>query len=98
MIDRFKGYGERKIFFTEKISFFLTTGSHKYQHMHGKSENSEIISEFHNDNIIEKSFGLPAQRHHVGLTLFRLGFFGACHKWGVAKMPPSLKSITHILR
>ena len=37
------------------------------------------------------------------LILFRMGFFGAAHGWvggwvGGAKSPPSLKSVTHILR
>ena len=32
------------------------------------------------------------------LTLFRMGFFGAAHRWGEGgKKTPSLKSVTHIL-
>ena len=34
---------------------------------------------------------------HMQLTLFRMGFFGAAHGWGV-KRPPSLKSVAHILQ
>ena len=36
--------------------------------------------------------------HNTILTLFRMGFFGAAHGWGVAKRPPSLKSVTHIIQ
>ena len=33
------------------------------------------------------------------LTLFRMGFFGAAHGWGVEqKGPHSLKSVTYILQ
>ena len=33
------------------------------------------------------------------LTLFRMGIFGAAHRWvGGPKRPPSLKSVTHILQ
>ena len=35
---------------------------------------------------------------HPGLTLFRMGFFGAVYGWGGAKKAPSLKSVTHILQ
>ena len=56
MIDRLKGFGKRKIHLTVKISFFLIIGSLKYQQMHLKSDNSEIISEFRTDKIIEKCF------------------------------------------
>ena len=32
------------------------------------------------------------------LTLFKMGFFGAAHRWGGQIGPPSLKSVTHILQ
>ena len=34
------------------------------------------------------------------LTLFRMGLFGATHRWGGVKKahPPSIKSATHILQ
>ena len=31
----------------------------------------------------------------VRLTLFRMGFFGTAHRWGEAKRPLSLKSVTY---
>ena len=31
-----------------------------------------------------------------GLTLFRMGIFGAAHGWEGGKRPPTLKSVTHI--
>ena len=35
----------------------------------------------------------------IGLTLFRIGLFGAAHRSGARKSPPpSLKSFTHILQ
>ena len=98
MIDRLKGFGKRKIHLTVKISFFLTRGYLKYQQIHLKSDNLEIISEFHTNKIVEKCLDLFVQRHQVGLTLFRMGFFGAIHEWVVAKRSPSLKSVTHILQ
>ena len=98
MIDRIKGFDKRKIHLTVKINFFLTAGSVKYQQMHLKSDKSEIISDFRTNKIIEKCFDLFVQRDRVGLTLFRMGFFGAIHKWVVGKRSPSLKSITRILQ
>ena len=41
---------------------------------------------------------LQTIRMHPLLTLFRMGFFGAAHRLGGQKGPPSLKSVTHSLQ
>ena len=74
MIDRFKGFGKRKIHLTVKTSFFLTAGSLKCEQMHLKSDKSEIINEFHTGKVNEKCFELFVQRYELGLTLFRMDF------------------------
>ena len=43
-----------------------------------------------------KKKGFNVHRLTKRLTLFRMGFSGAVHGWGVAKKAPSLKCVTHI--
>ena len=49
----------------------------------------------HLDKLLQKSL---RYKHHQ-LTLFRMGFFWAAHRWeGEQKGPQSLKSVTHTLQ
>ena len=54
---------------------------------------------FDGKQILFKAF-FECQFKYCPLTLFRIGFFGAAHRWvgeGGEKRPPFLKSVTHIL-
>ena len=59
----------------------------------GKLYNAEIMLPLKYLGIFWRTFEMP-------LTLFRMGFSGAAHRWGGvgAKMSHSLKSVTHILQ
>ena len=67
MINNLKTSCELKIYLTIKMNFVPTTGSGECYQMHSKSGNSEIMTGFYTDEIINELFEYLVQRYQVGL-------------------------------